>query len=554
MNGMARVGLYLDISDPEPDADGVFGRDIAVEGFCDALLQYSRPGDLHFFQNSPVLQRRTGSLRRFEQLAAPDVHPILSEMRALRDHFAAYPFSVWHDLDGNLQSANDLRQRYSTRLYPITATPHVFSYAGLNHNWILRMLLQGGETCDAMICPTASAKQVFSNLITSVAEDLSRSHGLKLRFVPRLATIPLGVDSKIFKPRPKTALREQLNLPVDAVIILWVGRLSPLDKADLLPLVQVFSRLQRGIDRQPLYLVIGGSGHKFVSQTLKAYATELGVAERVLLCPIPAHTRHLYHAAADIFVSPIDSIQETFGITPIEAMSCGVPQVVSDWNGYRDTVVHDVTGFRVPTWSAPCDEDISRSAGIYDAYDMYDHLLSGQRVVVDPDALQFRLQSLIDSTDLRRCLGAASRSQAVANYDWQVVVRQHEALWDELADIANNTAWQAKPKKDYNLMLISQVFSHYPTENLDQHTKIALSELGIQVCHGEAQLPAYHSALGVLLIPLLHAALMQLSRTSSSLGMMAASLSAKFHVSQDQANRHILWLMKMGIVRRVPQF
>ena len=41
-------------------------------------------------------------------------------------------------------------------------------------------------------------------------------------------------------------------------------------------------------------------------------------------------------SAADIFVSLVDNIQETFGLAPLEAMAAGLPTVVSDWDGFRD--------------------------------------------------------------------------------------------------------------------------------------------------------------------------------------------------------------------------
>mgnify|MGYP001333871824 CR=1 FL=1 len=40
---------------------------------------------------------------------------------------------------------------------------------------------------------------------------------------------------------------------------------------------------------------------------------------------------------ADVFVSLSDNIQETFGLAPVEAMASGLPVVVSDWDGYKDT-------------------------------------------------------------------------------------------------------------------------------------------------------------------------------------------------------------------------
>ena len=54
-------------------------------------------------------------------------------------------------------------------------------------------------------------------------------------------------------------------------------------------------------------------------------------------------------SAPDIFVSLVDNVQETFGLTPLEAMAAGLPVVASDWDGYRETVRHGVDGFLVPT-------------------------------------------------------------------------------------------------------------------------------------------------------------------------------------------------------------
>ena len=79
-------------------------------------------------------------------------------------------------------------------------------------------------------------------------------------------------------------------------------------------------------------------------------------------------------ACADLFCSLSDNIQETFGITPIEAMAAGLPVVVTDWDGYRDTVRDGVDGFRVPTYMPPPgfgEELASRHALGIDNYDMY---------------------------------------------------------------------------------------------------------------------------------------------------------------------------------------
>ena len=66
-----------------------------------------------------------------------------------------------------------------------------------------------------------------------------------------------------------------------------------------------------------------------------------------------AANRDIAWSAADVFTSFSDNIQETFGLTPVEAMASGLPVVVSDWNGYKVRVRDGIDGYRVSTWAAP---------------------------------------------------------------------------------------------------------------------------------------------------------------------------------------------------------
>ena len=83
-----------------------------------------------------------------------------------------------------------------------------------------------------------------------------------------------------------------------------------------------------------------------------------------------------------------DNIQETFGLTPVEAMAAGLPCVVSDWNGYKDTVADGETGFRIPTTTlgpgAGIDVADRHAAGV----DSYDQLIgiTSLATAVDVDA------------------------------------------------------------------------------------------------------------------------------------------------------------------------
>ena len=140
-------------------------------------------------------------------------------------------------------------------------------------------------------------------------------------------------------------------------------------------------------------------------------------------------------AAADVFCSLSDNIQETFGLTPIEAMAAGLPQVVSDWSGYRDSVRHGVDGFRVSTLVPPAGagtELISRYAVGTDTYDFYVGNVS-QSTVVDVAGCVEAFQRLVVNAELRATMGAAARRRAAEVYDWRVVIRGYQELWTEMA-------------------------------------------------------------------------------------------------------------------------
>ena len=95
------------------------------------------------------------------------------------------------------------------------------------------------------------------------------------------------------------------------------------------------------------------NGNEFVYTREGAHSTP-----RILFHKDITDRPELYNAA-DVFTSPIDNLQETFGLTPLEAMSCGVPQVVSDWDGYKDTVEDGITGFRIPVYWTDCQDDLA---------------------------------------------------------------------------------------------------------------------------------------------------------------------------------------------------
>src|SRR5262249_27996993 len=143
-----------------------------------------------------------------------------------------------------------------------------------------------------------------------------------------ISTVPYGVSVDLFRPRDRPEVRRQLDLPADSTIVLYVGRIDPRSKTDIVPLLIVFKRLLEG-HHDRLLLVLAGPMDAH-THSLHAIIGELGLARQVLhRSDIPNVSIPLYYSAADIFVSLSDTLQENFGLTPVEAMASGLPVVVS---------------------------------------------------------------------------------------------------------------------------------------------------------------------------------------------------------------------------------
>ena len=135
----------------------------------------------------------------------------------------------------------------------------------------------------------------------------------------------LGVDIALFAPlRNKEAIREKLNLPRDAFIIGYIGRVSP--EKNVHTLLQAFKKLK---EQRQVHLLIVGNGAEKDIKPFRALpnCTITGFVDNV----------HDYCKAMDLFVMP--SLTETTSLATLEAMSSGLPVIVSKV-GYPEKYIH----------------------------------------------------------------------------------------------------------------------------------------------------------------------------------------------------------------------
>ncbi len=191
-----------------------------------------------------------------------------------------------------------------------------------------------------------------AGLITANAESLREIAVTRLGAAPdKLELIAYGVAPDALRPDPTgtAALRAQLGIPAQAVVLLAVGRMVYKKGFDGL-LRAVASLIGEGSDYQgpPLHLVMVGEGELWAQW--QALGRELGLGSRVhWVGNVPVDQMRVYYNMADVAVMPAITKPATgLAVAVLEAMACGKPIIASDAAGNRLAVRDGVNGLIVP--------------------------------------------------------------------------------------------------------------------------------------------------------------------------------------------------------------
>jgi glycosyltransferase involved in cell wall biosynthesis len=517
------------------------GRFIANYDFLKALLKYGNFDSYHLFCMNPVHMQST-----VEQLSTDTdisdeckskvqvfLYSSLKEKLAT-EHYHVCHLGGWgYFYSGMVQ----LRNHYALEAFPVTAVIHSLNdrSASVDSCKLVKAPLQSYDT---IVCTSEAGREVMRKKLerVSLLEQCVPFNGL-------LEKIPLGVDVTTGQSLDREQCRQQFGIGTDDQVLLYLGRMSPVTKADLYPLLVVFNRLlQRQI--KPLKLILAGGISEKELTLHRLMIEEFELQQQVLLLDnFDPKLKPLIYCAADICVAPSDNIQETFGLSIIEAMAYRLPVVASDLSGYKELVEHGVTGFRArTTWIDQF--DLESMDEVVDTETL--QLLLAQSMVIDLDEMEDFIDQLLQSATLRETMGIAGHKRAAQSYDWHVVVKQYETLWDGLKQQAvttgvTNTS-EALFSNDY-----LKTFSHYPSVIFSPNMVVSLTSEG-QGALQTLQLPAMHVGCSMSLdMPWLSDALGHLATVSTAVS--AQSLFDQFGDDASKGRFSLLWAAKYGLVR-----
>ena len=213
----------------------------------------------------------------------------------------------------------------------------------------------------------------------SLAKDTARHfccpEGLTVEVIPNF------VDTERFTPMPDSARKERPPLAVH------VSNFRPVKRVPWL--VEAFARASEG-SKAELVLVGDGPDRPAASDLVR----KLGLGRRVRFLGERDALPELL-APADVFV--LASAEESFGLSALEAMACGVPVVATRVGGVPEVIEDGKSGLLAPA------EDLA--------------------------AFAERLRELLFDRDRARSMGALARERVLAEFTRDPIVDRYEALY-----------------------------------------------------------------------------------------------------------------------------
>ena len=507
--------------------------------FVRALLHHSEEiSDFHVF-----LPLDCYPPIRFPEVSNVFVHSVME----LAEFFQENSIDVWHDFGYTDVSYLTHLRRLNCQNFPITMAVHPWHLA-------LDPIETFGDLTeyDALICSKPSMRKIVRS-----DHQKSDQHSPVSGLVPEVFTIPLGVDTTKANIVDKQDARDLLDLPEPAIIVLCLTDFSVYEGGDLFPLLRAFQTVAQ--KHEDIRLIVSGPDVYAYANNIQKFIDDSQMSRYILLKPnATISAQSLLLSAADIFISPSDTIHRDNQMLVLKAMGNGLPVIATDGDE-KGLIAHGKNGLKLRRIYKPSS---------YDALNNYLPLVSeyvrpliiSQGTVVDTQQIIEFLTRLIEDMTLRQTLGEAARHYVEANHQWSKITERYVHLWRTLRENVSFKTDHTIPSEvqvsnRQSLLQGTNIrempFFSFMAQDIEENTPLQLTSSGETLL--ETQHFFSYDAMKDIIYPPVVFEILNLTRSVITLSEITYSLlSIADREDTDDLvpniTYHIMWCLKQGFI------
>jgi glycosyltransferase involved in cell wall biosynthesis len=302
------------------------GTSQAVLGLVKALCQHQVEAEIATTDDNGddlltvPLQTRVS----YEQVPVWFFHRFSPPLKPIREFAFSGGLTAW--LWQNMANY-DLVHVHALFSYPSTVAmaiarlqkiPYVVSPHGLLCEWSLQQSVRKKQIYRQLI----EQKNLNGSQAIHFTAEQEQQEAAGLNISAPSFIIPLGLTLPAAIPNPRQRLRQQLQIPEQEFVVLFMSRLHP--KKGLDYLIQALGQLTH----ERFTFILAGSGAPEYLDQVKSLLTLHQLSDRTHLAGfVEGETKNLFLQGSDLFALP--SYSENFGVVVLEAMAAKLPVLLT---------------------------------------------------------------------------------------------------------------------------------------------------------------------------------------------------------------------------------
>ncbi|MBR5773563.1 MAG: glycosyltransferase [Clostridia bacterium] len=319
---------------------------------------------------------------------------------SLPDYIHYYPIPMKRGISlGGIKAMREMKRIFKREKFDLVqfSTPNASLYASMASKSAkipVRLYCQWGMVYVGF---SGIKRKIFKTIEKYVCKNatwIEPDSKLNLKFAHDEGLYPESIGSVIWngsssginlnkfdiskKSEYRAAIRQKHNIPDDALVYVFVGRINR-DKG-INELLEAYKNMSA--ERSAYLMIVGPSE---MDETVNAELYNWSLTQEKIIYTGGTKTVEQYLAAADCFVLP--SYREGLAISALESQAMGLPLVVTDIRGLIDAVVPNETALAVPS--------------------------------KDAAALQSALEAIYDNPSMREEFGRAAHKHICDNFEQQ---------------------------------------------------------------------------------------------------------------------------------------